>query len=239
MSLRIKKFKEIDSTNEYAKKLVFENNSTRYIISDSQSKGKGRDGRSFVSNEGGIFLSIVKDMEELPRNTSLITGVAGAAVSKALDKLMIITFIKWPNDIILNKKKLSGILTECVNIEKKFRIIIGIGLNVNNDISAIDIATSLQKEEINIDKDLLTSEIIRNFEELYEKFLQNDLEEILDILNKKSYVVGKRISVIKNLKKIELEALKVKSDGSLKVKYKSGEIEDIYAGEISIINSIL
>lgn len=234
MDLKIIKFREIDSTNEYSKKLDLDINSTRYIISDIQIKGKGRVGRDFLSSDGGLYLSIVKDDLKDVENLPFITQVAAVSIYKSLEEFGIFTYIKWPNDIILKDKKLAGILTEVVSIGKSLRIICGIGMNISNNVKNIETATSLFSNGFYIEKEQLLEKIIEKFENYFEKFVRNELEEIIKILNDNSYVIGKEIMIYEKNSSRKANVLKIKKDGSLLVSYIDGRVESITSGEVSI-----
>lgn len=191
-------FDRLDSTNEYAKKLEFNSNLRRAIVADSQDKGKGREKRKFVSDKGGLYFSIVIDEEIVPNKLSFITQITAAAIYKALKEFGIDTFIKWPNDIILNRKKLAGILVESISRGLRMRIISGIGINVENDVQNIEDATSLKAEGFIVDKESLSREIIKHFADFYDRLQVDDIDEALSIVKRNSYILNKEILVYKN-----------------------------------------
>ncbi len=191
-------FDRLDSTNEYAKKLEFNSNLRRAIVADSQDKGKGREKRKFVSDKGGLYFSIVIDEEIVPNKLSFITQITAAAIYKALKEFGIDTFIKWPNDIILNRKKLAGILVESISRGLRMRIISGIGINVENDVQNIEDATSLKAEGFIVDKESLSGEIIKHFADFYDRLQVDDIDEALSIVKRNSYILNKEILVYKN-----------------------------------------
>ena len=127
-------FETIDSTNDYAKKIGNELRDGSVIISEEQTKGKGRLGRVWESKAGeGIWMSIILKPNIIPNKAPFITLIAGASIVKALNILGVDAKIKWPNDITINNKKLSGILTELsAEIERVNYIVVGIGMNVKD-----------------------------------------------------------------------------------------------------------
>ena len=220
-------FDRLDSTNEYAKKLEFNSNLRRAIVADSQDKGKGREKRKFVSDKGGLYFSIVIDEEIVPNKLSFITQITAAAIYKALKEFGIDTFIKWPNDIILNRKKLAGILVESISRGLRMRIISGIGINVENDVQNIEDATSLKAEGFIVDKESLSGEIIQHFADFYDRLQVDDIDEALSIVKRNSYILNKEILVYKNKDVLLALAKDISVDGSLIVEYKGGGREAI------------
>lgn len=171
MKFEFLQLSETDSTNNYIKKI--KQDATEYIvIAERQTGGKGRLGRTFVSNEGGLYLSISYTPAKhiTPEQTLHYTAIAALAVKRVLTKLTDkqgLTFdIKWPNDIYLNGKKVCGILTEAVHTGVGFYIIFGIGVNLTNNISRdISYASSiLELTGISLDRvevaELISGELI-------------------------------------------------------------------------------
>lgn len=151
-------FDTIDSTNDYAKEIGNKVNGGTLIISEQQTKGKGRLGRSWNSKSGdGIWMSLIIKPKIEPYKAPFLTLVAGASIIKALDHLGVDVSIKWPNDIILNNRKICGILTELsAEMERVNYIVIGIGINIKtinfpNEIK--EKATSLYKEGYKLSRD--------------------------------------------------------------------------------------
>ena len=124
----------VDSTNDYLKKIANEVEEGTVVISEEQTRGKGRWGRQWESEANeGIWMSIILKPEVEPVKAPFITLIAGAAIVKSLNNLKVPAKIKWPNDIIINNKKISGILTELsAEIERINYVVVGIGMNVKN-----------------------------------------------------------------------------------------------------------
>lgn len=237
-------YESIDSTNIKAKEIANKDaiNGT-IIISEEQVSGKGRLGRSWVSPKyKGIWMSLILTPDINPINASKITLIGAAAVFKALAALKIDCKIKWPNDIIINNKKVCGILTEMSSELNRINyIIMGMGINVNLD--KIDfppdlqnIATSLKIEtNTTIQRKILTAEILNNFEYLYEELLNtNTIYNTIDICKKNSYILGKEIYVINRNEMLEAKALDIDESGELLVEFSNGIIKPVISGEVSI-----
>lgn len=237
-------FDSIDSTNTKAKELASlgEENGT-VVISEEQTVGRGRLGRNWCSPKGkGIWLSIILKPDIDPMNVAKITQVAGAAVCKSLLDMGIITYIKWPNDIVINRKKTCGILTEMSGeLNMVNYIVLGIGINVNIDEQEFpedlkEIATSLKIEHGKaINRKELTGKILNNFELLYEDFLNtSSLNASVGICKKHSILLGREIKIINRNSTTLGKAIDIDNDGRLIVQYENGETEAIISGEVSI-----
>ena len=243
-------FDELDSTNSYAKSIANDLvGEGQVVITEKQLNGRGRLGRQWVSqNNKGIWMSIILKPQISINEVSKITQVAAAAINLALLSHEVNSKIKWPNDIIINDKKTCGILVE-MNSENNTNnledskinyVIVGIGINVNNDKEDFpeelsDIATSIKiesKKEIN--RSTLVAEVLNNFENLYKSLINHDFSKSLDICKNNSYIIGKEINLIKNQELIQAKAIDINDEGELIVMYNNGEIDNIISGEISV-----
>lgn len=233
-------FETIDSTNDYAKKIGNELRDGSVIISEEQTKGKGRLGRVWESKAGeGIWMSIILKPNIIPNKAPFITLIAGASIVKALNILGVDAKIKWPNDITINNKKLSGILTELsAEIERVNYIVVGIGMNVKDtdfEEELKDKATSLYKENYNLSRVDIVKEILCQFEKLYLDYIEkDDKKEVLDICRQYSAIINKEIYVIKNDQKELVDCIGINEEGNLIIKNKDGNLEEIMSGEVSI-----
>ena len=233
-------FETIDSTNDYAKKIGNELRDGSVIISEEQTKGKGRLGRVWESKAGeGIWISIILKPNIIPNKAPFITLIAGASIVKALNILGVDAKIKWPNDITINNKKLSGILTELsAEIERVNYIVVGIGMNVKDtdfEEELQDKATSLYKENYNVSRVDIVKEILCQFEKLYLDYIEkDDKKEVLDICRQYSAIINKEIYVIKNDQKELVDCIGINEEGNLIIKNKDGNLEEIMSGEVSI-----
>lgn len=175
-------FENIDSTNKKAKELANKGCSHGTLVTaDSQEAGIGRRGRSWTSEKGaGIYMSMVLRPEIETDKASMLTLVAAMAVEKAIQSVCEYQsqlLIKWPNDIVLNKKKICGILTEMsLNGTEIDYIIVGIGINVSNTLFPAEIAQTASsiflETGLNIDREVLINEVWKQFVVHYEQFLQ-------------------------------------------------------------------
>ncbi len=232
--------KEIASTNGRAKELAEEGASHgTVVISNSQSMGRGRLGRSFYSPAGtGIYMSIVLRPQLNSEEAPQITSLAAVAVSEAIELLAKVPVkIKWVNDIFLNKKKICGILTEAsLDFESGGinYVILGIGINVGRIDFPEDlreIATSIENESSSkISRSQLIAEILNALDRLLPELKSG---KYLEDVRKRSLVIGHTITVIKGSGSFEAKALAIDNKGALIVEGPEG-IETLSSGEISI-----
>ena len=233
-------FDTIDSTNDYAKKIASDMKDGTVIISEEQTKGRGRMGRKWHSKKGdGIWISIILKPDINPYECPFITLIAGASILKTLDKLGVKSSIKWPNDIIINNKKACGVLTElAAEIDKVNYVILGIGMNVKTlefDEDIESMATSLYKEGHNISRIDIVREMLIEFENLYINYINNkDKKEVLDICKKYSAILNKNIYLLKNGEKTKAKCIDINEDGNLIVKFDDNTTKEIMSGEVSI-----
>ena len=172
----------IDSTNTRAKQLAEEDYPTgTLVVAGQQDAGRGRRGRSFESPQGaGIFMTLMLKPELSPVNAPMLTLVAALAVSAAIVKTTgRPAGIKWPNDIVMNGKKVCGILTEMsAQMDYVNHIVIGIGINVHNESFPEEIApvaTSLYMETgEHFNRAALIEEVWEQFEHYYAIFMETE-----------------------------------------------------------------
>lgn len=241
-------YKTIDSTNTEAKKLAVSGAAHgTVIISEEQTAGRGRRGRSFYSPKGlGIYMSFVLKPTIHVQDSVLITTAASVAVSRAIDKVTgIQTKIKWVNDLFYKDKKICGILTEAVTdcdtgcIDS---LILGIGINFCMDPAFVPVELKeivgglFETKPADITRNLLCAQIINEVMELCDHLTER---EFLHEYKEKSMVIGERILVIGQGEPTPAQALDIDSTGGLVVEFDSGEQQTLTSGEISIrkINS--
>jgi len=198
MPYQIIHFKEIDSTNSYLKNSHRLLDNFTFASTDYQSKGKGREDRVWESNSGeNLMFSFLIKNEELMKLSAVLSILTAVEVAKEVEKYDIDNVsIKWPNDILINDKKVCGILLEGQVPEY---LVVGVGLNVNqkefpNGLRRPATSLSLEtKEDINIDelKERLFKNIVNNFSSI-------KLDDYLDYFRKHNYLLNKRVRVLIN-----------------------------------------
>ncbi len=220
---KIFRFDSLSSTNDYAKTLT-ENS---FVIAKKQTGGRGTKGRSFSSNEGGVYLTKVSFDKKPTDKAFLIMASAAVAVCKVLESYGVQPKIKWANDVYVHDKKICGILIEN-RLSGRFlsSSIVGVGLNVSNSLEEelSPIATTLCS--------VLGKKISVN--EVADKLMEFLLEEypIEEYVKRVGYL-DREILLIEGEKQTKVYALKVDLDGSLLV--KDGEtVRAVRAAEVSV-----
>ncbi len=224
---------EIDSTNNYIKKI--KDDHTEYVVvAERQTGGKGRLGRTFISEEGGLYLSVSYTPKPgtNPEQTLHYTALCALAVKHALTKLTTeqqIKFdIKWPNDIYLNGKKICGILTEAVHTGGVFYIIFGIGVNLTNHISRdISYASSiLELTGISLDRveaaQLIAGELVALLSEN-----STDFTPYLNEYTGSCITIGKKVKTAT----VSGTAIDIDNNAQLIVETENGITEVVFFGE--------
>lgn len=231
----------VTSTNEYAKEKANNTDNGTIVVSEIQTKGKGRLGRNFISPKGGIWTSVILKPSIDPIEASKLTQVAACALIKSLSKIQIKALIKWPNDIYVNGKKICGILTEMSSdMDRINYLIIGIGININltsKDFpkELLSTSTSLKIEE---NRDFNRCEILASFYNEFEKLYidateNNDYSEVFHVCNKNSLVINKDVYLITFNKKEKVTCLGIDEEGALIVKDSTGNVKKVISGEIT------
>lgn len=231
---KIINFPTLPSTNQYLKENYSLYDEFTIINTNNQTQGKGRMQRVWISNTGkdltfSILLKPNFDSSKIPQ----ISLIAGASLCNVI-KRYINCSIKWPNDIICNDKKIAGILVEAVSTNKVEAVIVGIGLNLNSmsfDSDLIMKASSLKlelKTNINLNKEEILKEIIKEFIDLYQKFIIGD-NQYLAIVRQNNYLKNKEVYL--NNQKIKV--LDISDKGNLIIE-KNKEIEELFFGEVTL-----
>lgn len=239
-------YNEVSSTNTIAKFLSRNGvESGSVVIAERQTAGRGRSGKSWESPLGGVWLSVIlapnADYSKIP----LITLATGVAVAKALERIGVENpKIKWPNDIMINAKKVCGILTEAVtNLNNIENVIIGVGIDANLNIE--DFPKELQGKTTTLeselgrkmDENLLIRIFLEEFEEISELFSHEGYEKILNEWRKRSYTIGRVVEVKKPFgKPYEAYAIGISKEGALVVEKNDGTLEKVISGECQIKN---
>ncbi len=235
-------FETIDSTNKKAKELAAAGAMQGTLVtSDAQEAGIGRRGRSWSSEkEAGIYMSMILRPEIETDKASMLTLIAALAVEKAIaETLKCQSMIKWPNDIVLNKKKICGILTEMTlkGTEIDY-VVIGIGINVNNKAfpeEIVETASSLSLElDRQIDRELLITEVWKWFDVYYKLFLETKDFSLLKATYENALInKGERVKVLDPLGEYVGIAKGITNTGELIVDTE-GEIAFVSSGEVSV-----
>ena len=171
MKIKLLRFKKVKSTNDVALKLTQKKNlKPTMIVSEIQTHGRGTMGKKWISQKGNLFISIFFEMKQknidFKHFATLNAFLLKNALSKKFSKKI---KIKWPNDLLLNNKKICGILQEVVNYKDKRFLVVGIGINTNLDPKNSGfVSTSIRKI---MNKNINNNKVLKNIKSMYEKFL--------------------------------------------------------------------
>ncbi len=234
---------EIDSTNTKAKSLGEEGAlEGMLVVADMQKSGKGRRGRQWESPKGqAIYMSLLLRPQFPPVKAPMLTLVMAYSIGKVLkEKEHLDVAIKWPNDLVVNRKKVCGILTEMsTEIDYINHVVIGVGINANTDSfpkELQDKATSLKIEsKETILRARLVGYIMEEFEVQYQRFCEvQDLSYLQNEYNGMLVNCGKEVKVLEPGNEYEGVAIGINQEGSLLVRREENKIEEVFAGEVSV-----
>ena len=236
----------LDSTQTIAHKLAQDGAPEgTVVISEEQTAGRGRMARPWESAHGtGIWMTVIVRPDVTPQQASSYTLVVAVAISKAIKALYknVEPAIKWPNDLLIDGKKCTGILTEmraeadCVQA-----LLVGIGINANQIVEDFspeiaNIATSLRLaagEEIN--RAALVATILQYLEQYTERYVKYGFASIKDEWEQASCTIGQRIEVTTLREKFEGVASGITDEGVLQVRLDDGTVRTIYSGDVRMI----
>lgn len=233
----------VDSTNIRAKELG-EKGAPHgtLVVAEQQTAGKGRRGRSWVSPPGSsIYMTLLLKPEVEPSRAPMLTLLMAYAIADAFrgEKNLDVQ-IKWPNDLVLNKKKICGILTEMsAEVGYVHYVVIGVGINVNTESFQEEIsqtATSLRIEEgVKFQRAELIAAIMQKFEMYYEKFCASgNLSDIMDGYNAILVNKDREVRVLEPGNEYNAKALGINETGELIVEKEDGSRTEIFSGEVSV-----
>lgn len=236
-------FDTIDSTNTKAQELAEKGYpSGTLVVADKQESGKGRRGRSWVSPSGtGIFMTLMIKPDINPNNASMLTLVAALAVAKAITSVTgEEAMIKWPNDIVVNGKKVCGILTE-MNAQFDYinHIVVGIGINVHNEsfpeeISQMASSLMIEADGKRFHRAQIIAETMSYFEQYYDTFLKTqDLSALVREYDKLLVNRNKSVRVLDPKEPFDGKAMGITPKGELIVDtWESRKL--VSSGEVSV-----
>ncbi|KUK85754.1 MAG: Biotin--(Acetyl-COA-carboxylase) synthetase [candidate division TA06 bacterium 34_109] len=238
-------FPQLESTNIIAKQKVLNREEKvpegTIIIAEQQNAGKGRLGKKWFSPPGGIWLSLILYPKLTPSYMPIITLMTAIVVAKIISALIptIKVQIKWPNDVLIDGKKVCGILTEMSVVAKNIGwVIVGIGINVNNNLS--EFPEDIQRNSISlkavtgkeIPRRKLVQHLCVEFENQYERYKKDGFLFILEEWKKYNDTIGRIIEVDVGNRVIAGEAIDINDKGALILKTEDGKSLEIISGTI-------
>lgn len=241
MAGKIYSYEETASTNDTAHNLAIHGEKEgAIVIAESQTAGRGRMGRKWTSPKSkGAYFSIILRPDIPPKEVSSITLFSALSVARAVREMLNLpAFIKWPNDVLINNKKICGILTEMnAETDKINFVIIGIGININTKKEFLPKgATSLAEESgRELSRVDIVRSIFKSLDKYYKLFKSGHIDEIIKEYKEFSNFLGTRVQVTYHDAKIEGYAMDVDRDGALILRLDSGLNERVLAGDVAML----
>ena len=216
------------------------------LVAETQTSGKGRLGRKWISPKGNLYLSVVLRPNIPTHKAPLITLMGAVAVASAIRKTCgVQASIKWPNDILVSGRKVGGLLTEMSAEPDRIRhIALGIGVNVNMELdelpsevreSATTLAAATGKK---IDRTLLLQQLFRELDSRYQGFLTSEADMLREweALNT---TIGRKVAVSGLSETLEGLAQGIDSEGRLIIKLEDGSVRQVASGDVTILKGKL
>jgi BirA family biotin operon repressor/biotin-[acetyl-CoA-carboxylase] ligase len=236
--------REVDSTNEWAKKLaMYGAHEGTVVIAETQTRGRGRLDREWISPKGGLWFSLILRPKLRPAEAVKLTFAAGLAVAKVLREMFNLKVeTKWPNDVLVNGRKICGILTEMnTRGETVNSVVVGIGVNANFDVEKVfperlkRVATSLENElgrKVRLEE--LFKGLLEKLENLYKLFAKEGFNSILEEWKNYACFLGHQVKVTSLTEKLGGLALDVDHDGALVLRLEDETIRHVFVGDVSL-----
>lgn len=219
------------STMDIARELA-EKEKKAIVLAERQSQGRGRLGRFWESHLGGLWFTLILK-EPLPlKEVFLLTYLSAVAVALAINKTYHLEAkVKWPNDVLLFEKKVAGILLEIkAEVDLLLYALIGIGINVNNEVSSKDFLYPAISISEGLGQKVSRLPLLENFLQQFEELLQNK-DHILPLWRSLSDTLGKKVKVISSGKILIGKAIDIDNEGSLLIQTEEGKIERVFSGD--------
>lgn len=240
----IRVFEETTSTNDVIEKLARDGVKEGVVVfAESQTKGRGRLGRKWISPpHKGLWFSVLLRPDLRPQATTQLTVAAVTALARAIQGQTRLTpDIKWPNDILINGKKVAGILTELTaELDHVKHVILGIGIDVN--LTAADlpadlrkIATSLKIEAgQSVSRPDLAAAMLRELDRDYARACGGQFEQVADEWEERCTTIGHDVTIRMGDRAITGRAESLDDDGALLVRTQHGHLERIIGGDVTL-----
>jgi BirA family biotin operon repressor/biotin-[acetyl-CoA-carboxylase] ligase len=236
-------FYQIDSTNAFAARLLSHRRQVpdgAIVIAEAQTAGKGRLGRQWHSaTESGLYFSMILRPRIPMSMAPLFTLATAVAMHDAIERdTRLDVDIKWPNDLLVNGKKICGILAEVsAEADRVNTLIVGVGLNVNHTTFPEELAgraTSLRMASGRIQSRIeVFLEFLEEFENVSAQFEKTGPQSIVDRWTERSsFANGRRLKLNDGFRVLEGVTRGLNSSGGLRIELNSGRVEDVYSGEV-------
>jgi BirA family biotin operon repressor/biotin-[acetyl-CoA-carboxylase] ligase len=235
---------EVGSTNDLAKEMAnYGASEGTIVIAETQTAGRGRLGRKWFSPKGGLYFSVILRPKVNIKESVGLAFAAGLAVAEVLhEKYELHVETKWPNDVLVNGRKVCGILSEMkTKGEKVNYAVIGLGINANVNVKEEfpeelrTIATSLENE---LGKKVRLQELLRvlleKLDSIYEQFLKEGFTWVVREWKKYADFIGGTVKVAGDAEKLCGLALDVDDDGALVIGLENGTVKRFFVGDVSL-----
>ena len=240
----IQVFEQTSSTNDVVERLARDGvREGAVVFAESQTKGRGRLGRTWLSpTRKGLWFSVLLRPELQPQEATQLTIISATALRRAITKVTgLAAEIKWPNDLLLGGKKTAGILTELsAELDRVRHVILGIGVDVNQDAAGFPpelrkIATSLKLASgVEISRPELAVEILRELDLNYARMRAGRFSEIADEWEAACVTIGRNVTVHVGERRLRGRAESLDDDGALLLRTEHGHLERVIGGDVSL-----
>lgn len=212
------------------------------VIAEVQTGGKGRLGRHWVSPAGNLYFSVVLRPPVAPQQAPIITLMGAVAAASAIKKTTGISAgIKWPNDILIEGRKVCGLLTEMsAEVDRIRHLVLGVGINCNMDLSALPEDVRRQATTVAeatgrmVDRTHLLSAVLAELDQGYREFLR-DRQRVLDAWKALNVTIGRAVSVSGAGEILQGMAADIDSEGRLMLRLADGTMRTVTAGDVTIV----
>ena len=237
-------FRELASTNQMAKLLAEHGlREGTVIIAEKQIKGRGRLNREWVSPPKGLWFSVILRPRVQARHLPKLTLLASVAVAKTLRRLYgLKAEIKWPNDVLVNGRKVCGVLTEAeTKGESAEFAVVGIGVNANFDLLALpksleSSSTTLRHElKREVRREALLSSLLEEMESLYELFSAERFDQLLNEWRSLAGMLGASVEIKVDEENVQGQAVDIDQDGALILRLKDGVTRTVAFGDLTVL----
>lgn len=241
---KIHYFAEVTSTNDVAKELAtLEAAEGTVVVAEVQTCGRGRLGRGWLSPKGGIWFSLILRPQVKAKDVFKITFLTAVAVAKTIRKLLKLNVeIEWPNDVLVNGKKVCGILTETnVRGESVDSVIVGVGINANIGINFFpeylkkNVTTLAAEVSGEVDQEKFLHALLEELEDYYKMFKENKFDPILEEWKRLNRLFGANVEVVSFKEKIMGQAVNVDQNGALIIRLSDGTTRKVFSGDVTLL----
>lgn len=229
---------EVSSTNDLAKALAAEGAPEgTTVVANTQTAGRGRRGRVWMSPAGNLYLSVLLRPAIAPVEAPPLAPAMGLAVAQAIEEVApVAATIKWPNDVLVNDRKVAGILVESMVAGAKLSAaIVGIGVNVGSELPAeiADIATTLSREAVrNVRREEVLEALLASMSRVYARFAAAGFADLAEEWSDRDHLAGRTVTIDTGRDKVEGIARGVTAAGALRVETAAG-LREVTTGEVS------